>query len=289
MQQLSSEPTTPAVRGVTRRRIVRWRDGSSRPTIDALAPEEPLEIRLDGQAVTTTMRSPGDDVDLAIGWCIAEGLVDPRPGSPAGVAGARYCVGRDPEGRQTYNVVEVARRVPAPVAEGSRRLHATTSACGVCGTADVDAVAAAVPAVDAAATLRLSAGAVLDLPDRLRRAQRVFEQTGGLHAAGLFDADGEPLVVREDVGRHNAVDKVLGHAAQTGGLPASDAALVVSGRVAFEIVQKAARAGTPVVVAVSAPTALAVRLADRVGITVAGFVRGSSMNVYSHPDRIVDR
>ena len=267
-----------AGRVVAQRRIVKIDHGASTSVVDHLAAEEPMEIRVDGQAVAVTMRTPGDDFDLALGFCLTEGLVD----AADAVGTLRYCV----DGDQRYNVVNVDRRVPAPVDESLRRNLYTTSSCGVCGTTSIDLVRRRTRDVGDD-PVAVDAATVAALPGRLRAAQRVFERTGGLHAAGLFTADGELLCVREDVGRHNAVDKVIGWAAREGRLPLSGHLLAVSGRVAFEIVQKALVAGVPVIAAVSAPTSLAVTLAEESGLTLIGFVREQSMNVYAGAHRVV--
>ena len=267
-------------RVVAKRRIVTVRDGRSATTTDELAGEEPLELRLDGQRIAVTMRTPGDDFDLAFGFAVTEGLV----GTPAEIATLRYCV--DVPTDQQYNVVDVRRRVPGPVEDRLRRNVYISSSCGVCGTASIEGVRRAAADV-AGDDLVVDAGIVAGLPDRLRAEQRVFDRTGGLHAAGLFDAGGNLLCLREDVGRHNAVDKVVGWAAREGRLPLRGCILTVSGRIAFEIVQKALIAGLPMVVAISAPTSLAVALAEESGVTLAGFVRGGGMNLYSHAHRVV--
>ena len=266
-------------RTVAKRRIVAVRDGVSAAKSDELAGEEPMEIRVDGQSVAVTMRTPGNDFDLAIGFCLTEGLLD----GPSDVNTARYCVNVPAE--QQYNVVDVGRRQPGPIDGRLRRNVYTSSSCGICGTTSIDAVrrTAADVAGDA---LTISAAGVAALPARLREAQQVFARTGGLHAAGLFDAAGQLRCLREDVGRHNAVDKVIGWAARENLLPLRGQVLVVSGRIAFEIVQKALIAGLPMVVAISAPTALAVSLAEEAGMTLVGFVRGADFNVYTHPHRI---
>ncbi|HWH34190.1 MAG TPA: formate dehydrogenase accessory sulfurtransferase FdhD [Acidimicrobiales bacterium] len=267
-----------AERIVARRPIVRIAGQGPIPSMDEVAGEEPLEIRVDGAPVSVTMRTPGHDFELALGFCLAEGLL----GCPEGVT-MRYC--GDDRGAGSYNVVEVHRRRPAAVSPARLRRVATTSACGVCGSTSIDALRTEVGDLGADAVV-VDADVVVALPDRLGRHQRVFARTGGLHAAALASPDGELACVREDVGRHNAVDKVLGWAATHGQRPATGTVLVVSGRVAFEIVQKAALAGVPVVVAVSAPTSLAVDLAASVGMTLVGFVRGGSMNVYTGAERI---
>ena len=279
---MSSPAQVPATRGRdVRRSVVTVRDGQMAPSIDRVATEEPLEIRVDGSPVTVTMRTPGDDFELAVGWCVAEGVV-----APGDVATARYCAGRDAEGHHTFNVVDVATRSGAPVPPERRRTTTTTSACGVCGTATIAAVHRHVGRVAHDRT-RLLAETLAELPDRLRAAQAVFARTGGLHAAGVFSAAGELVCAREDVGRHNAVDKVLGWADTHDALPLAGHVLMVSGRVAFEIVQKALVAGLPVVAAVSAPTSLATTLAEDAGLTLVGFLRGTSMNVYTHPERVL--
>jgi FdhD protein len=221
--------------------------------------------------VATTMRTPGHDLELALGWLVSEGVVR-RPGD---VVEATSC---DPD--------TVAVRLAPGVAAPQARLGATTSACGVCGSDTVAEVLARRGPSPSPGRPVLDAGVLATLPDRLRTAQRAFARTGGLHAAGLFTAGGEAICVREDVGRHNAVDKVIGRALQTGLLPAADLVLQVSGRASFELTQKAAMAGIPVLSAVSAPSTLAVDLAREAGLTLVGFVRGDSMNVYSSPERV---
>ena len=256
----------------------------SRP--DTLAAEEPLEVRVDGAAVVVTMRTPGDDLDLAMGFLLTEGLL----GSPDDVHTAMHCSDLGEDGRPTYNVLEVHLRagVPAPDLEG-RRTFGMTSACGVCGSASIDAVRRLSRYDLRADATSVDAEVLVGLPERLRTEQRVFARTGGLHAAGLFTHDGEPVVVREDVGRHNAVDKVLGWAARQRGWPLTGCVLVVSGRTSFELAQKAWMAGVPVLASVSAPSSLAVELADEAGMTLVGFVRAPTMNGYTHPDRVVLR
>jgi FdhD protein len=269
-------------RVTARRRIRRVEGAVSRPTVDTLAAEEPLEIRVGGEPVAVTMRTPGADFELAAGFCITEGLI----AEPGDIAGIRYCAGTDPlTGLQTYNVVDLALRGGGTVAMDLRRNVYTTSSCGICGSTSIDAIRRSYDDIDD--PLRVTADLVAGLPDRMRQAQRVFDRTGGLHAAARFDGDGNLLDLREDVGRHNAVDKIVGHAALSGALPLSGQVLMVSGRVAFEIVQKALRARIPVIAAVSAPTSLAVEAASRTGMTLVGFVRGDRMNVYCGAERIV--
>jgi FdhD protein len=252
---------------------------------DTLAVEEPLEVRVGGEAVVVTMRTPGHDVDLALGFLLTEGLL----GTADDVATARHCADPGEDGLPTYNVIELVLRpgVPAPDLQG-RRTFGMTSACGVCGTASIDAVRRRSAHDVAADDVRVAAQVLAGLPDRLREEQRTFQRTGGLHAAGLFTSDGEPVVVREDVGRHNAVDKVLGWAARERGWPLRGTVLLVSGRASFELAQKAWAAGVPVLAAVSAPSSLAAQLAQEAGLTLVGFLRGPTMNVYSRPDRVVD-
>ena len=251
---------------------------------DALAAEEPLELRVGGEALAVTMRTPGDDVELAHGFLLSEGVVSARED----VSTARYCDGRDESGRNTYNVLDVALAagVAAPQT-GVQRNFYTTSSCGVCGKAALDAVKLRTRFDPASSRFAISTDTLVGLPDALRERQRVFAATGGLHAAGLFDASGALLVVREDVGRHNAVDKVLGWALLQGRIPAPDLGLLVSGRASFELVQKAAMAGIATLAAVSAPSSLAVELAEENGMTLVGFLRGSSMNLYTGEHRII--
>ena len=234
---------------------------------DVVAVEEPLEIRLGDTAVAVTMRTPGHDEELALGFCLSEGL--------------RPLAARVPDDLPA-NTVDV----DAPAADVGRlqRSFYTSSSCGVCGKGALEAVAVEAPRVDS--DLRVKAALLVRLPDRLRDAQVAFEATGGLHATGLFAADGELLCVREDVGRHNALDKVVGWAFLNGLLPLSRSVLCVSGRLSFELVQKAAVAGCPLLVAVGAPSSLAVELAADRGITLCGFVRNGSLNVYTEPWRI---
>ena len=268
---------------IARRPVLRLTaDGSSRRP-DALAVEEPLELRVDGRPLAVTMRTPGHDVELAHGFLLTEGVI----GAMTDIRDARYCGSRDDDGRNSYNVLDVrlAPGVPPPAAGVERNFY-TTSSCGVCGKASLDAVRLRTRHEPAADPVHVAPEVLNALPDALRERQRVFDYTGGLHAAGLFTAAGEPLVVREDVGRHNAVDKVLGWALLNGRVPATGCVLVVSGRASFELAQKAVMAGVPVLGAVSAPSSLAVELAAECGLTLVGFIRGSSMNVYSRADRV---
>jgi FdhD protein len=250
---------------------------------DTLAVEEPLEIRVDGEPFTVTMRTPGHDLELALGFLVTEGVVR----HPEQVRSAVHCpdAALDADGRSTHNVVDVtlAPGVAAPTASRRRQM---SSACGICGTESIDAVRTKSPYDLTADQVRLDPALVADLPGRLRAAQRVFESTGGLHAAGLFTADGELVCLREDVGRHNAVDKVVGWAFGQGRLPLTGHVLQVSGRASFELVQKCWLAGCPALAAVSAPSSLAADLADDAGMTLVGFSRGESFNVYAGESRL---
>ena len=254
---------------------------------DTLAAEEPLEIRVGAagpgrrRPLAVTMRTPGDDLDLAIGFLLTEGLIR----SAEDVHTAQLCAGA--ETPNTYNVVDVALTpgVPEPVTDPSRNFY-TTSSCGVCGKASIESVRTRSRFAVRDDPLTVTAELLAALPDRLRAAQRAFDRTGGLHAAGLFTADGEMVVLREDVGRHNAVDKVIGWAAREGRLPLAGHVLLVSGRASFELTQKAWMAGVPLLAAVSAPSTLAVELAEEAGMTLVGFLRGPTMNVYTGAARI---
>jgi FdhD protein len=267
-----------------RRRVLRIRDGVAGHRADTLVAEEPLEIRLNGRPLAITMRTPGDDFALATGFLVSEGVL----AAADEVASVVYCAGATVDDGNSYNVVDVrlAEGVPVPDITLERNVY-TTSSCGLCGKASLDAVRTAtrLPIADRL-TPRLTPDLLTSLPDRLRAAQTVFDRTGGLHAAALFDADGEALDVREDVGRHNAVDKLVGRALREGQLPLADRILMVSGRASFELAQKAVMAGIPVLAAVSAPSSLAVDLARETGLTLIGFLRGTSMNVYAGEDRI---
>lgn len=269
-----------------RRRVIRIRDGAVATRPDTLVAEEPLEIRLNGKPLAITMRTPGDDFALAAGFLVSEGVL----GSADELANIVYCAGATDDGSNTYNVVDVrlAPGVPVPDITLERNVY-TTSSCGLCGKASLDAVrtTARWPVADGPTALRLKPELLAMLPEKLREAQRVFDRTGGLHGAALFSADGELLDVREDVGRHNAVDKLVGRALQQGLLPLSGAVLLVSGRASFELAQKAVMAGIPVLAAVSAPSSLAVDLAAETGMTLIGFLRGASMNVYAGEQRVV--
>jgi FdhD protein len=251
---------------------------------ETLAVEEPLEIRVGGKPITVTMRTPGSDFELAQGFLLTEGIIARRDD----VAAIRYCSGAGPDGVNTYNVLDItlASTVPAPEVDVTRNFY-TTSSCGVCGKASLDAVRlnSRYPVGDH--VLQVRSDALTAMPQRLRAAQKVFASTGGLHGAALFDADGAMLATREDIGRHNAVDKVIGWALEDDRIPLDTAVLLVSGRASFELTQKAVMAGIPVLAAVSAPSSLAVDLAAESGLTLVAFLRGDSMNIYSRPDRII--
>ena len=273
-----------------RREILRIDLGGERVATrrpDTLAAEEPLEIRVGAAGpgrrapLAVTMRTPGHDLDLAIGFLLTEGVIR----DAADVRTAQLCAGA--ETPNTYNVVDVVldAGVPPPAVDPSRNFY-TTSSCGVCGKASIDSVRTRSRFAVADDALTVDAAVLAALPDRLRAAQRGFARTGGLHAAGIFTADGEPVVVREDVGRHNAVDKVVGWAVREGRLPLRGQLLMVSGRASFELTQKAWMAGLPLLAAVSAPSTLAVDLATEAGMTLVGFNRGASLNVYTGRDRV---
>jgi FdhD protein len=274
-----------------RRRVVRVtvpaddHDGGTSARADLLAAEEPLGIRVDGSALTMTMRTPGDDIELAAGFLVSEAVVR----SPADIAGIKLCDGTscghgDHEGMG--NIADVSLAPGVAVTPGARRSFMTTSACGVCGKTSIEDICVLPHAALSSDTTRFEPAVLASLPDRLRDAQRVFSRTGGLHAAGLFSSSGEVIAVREDVGRHNAVDKIVGWALLQGRLPLAGCALLVSGRASFELVQKAVLAGIPLLAAVSAPSSLAADLAEQASLTLVGFLRGPSMNVYTGAHRI---
>jgi FdhD protein len=263
-----------------RRRVTRISDTTREARFDLLAAEEPLEIRVGGRSLAVTMRTPGHDYELAAGFLVTEGLVS----GGDEIASMTYCTG--PE-KQEYNVLDVVLAAGvAPPAAAAARPFLTTSSCGLCGKASIDTVRSKSRFDVAGDPLRVAAAVVCGLPGRLREAQKVFERTGGLHAAGLFDAEGNLLCVREDVGRHNAFDKVVGWAALGGRLPLASHVILASGRASFELVQKALMAGIPFLAAVSAPSSLAAELAEEAGMTLVGFLRGETMNVYARPDRV---
>ncbi|WP_030560887.1 formate dehydrogenase accessory sulfurtransferase FdhD [Streptomyces aureocirculatus] len=277
-----------------RRRVIRIRDGAVSERADTLVAEEPLEIRLNGKPLAITMRTPGDDFALAAGFLVSEGVL----GDADELRNIVYCAGATADGSNTYNVVDVttAPGVAVPDITLERNVY-TTSSCGLCGKASLDAVrtTARNPIDDTCGgapgtpPVLLTPELLARLPDQLRAGQRVFDRTGGLHAAALFTEDGDLIDIREDVGRHNAVDKIVGRALQDGRLPLARTVLMVSGRASFELAQKAVMAGIPVLAAVSAPSSLAVDLAAETGLTLIGFLRGSSMNVYAGEHRVALR
>jgi FdhD protein len=272
----------PLRRNTSNVHVVALNDGIRSERTDTLAAEEPLEIRVQGpgqeqRSVAVTMRTPGGDFELAVGFLFTEGLI-----VPADVSRVAYCdtlPGED----QHYNVVSVTLQRPFDFEALKRNFYATSS-CGVCGKAALDDIEVRCAPVGEGPTV--STEVLLGLPDALRKAQKVFARTGGLHAAGLFDMEGRLVSAREDVGRHNAVDKVIGEQVLAGRPPLADNVLQVSGRLSFEIVQKAAVAGIPIVSAVSAPSSLAVEAGERFGMTLVGFVRDGRLNVYTRPERI---
>jgi len=261
-------------------RVVRWEGRARSQRDDRVAVEEPLEIRVGSQTLAVTMRTPGHDFDLAAGWLVTEGIVR-EPGEIVRLEHCREVRSPEEEG----NVVIARTTAPSQShLERARRLLVTSSSCGLCGKGSIESVRGHFPPVGGSS--RVAASVLLDLPETLRSAQPGFGQTGGLHAAGLFTLSGELLAAREDIGRHNAVDKVIGHFFRRGNFPLPDSILLVSGRASFEILQKALAAGIPWVAAVSAPSSLAVELARSSGIALAGFLREGSFNLYSGEERL---
>ncbi len=262
-------------------RIVRYEAGAATPRGDRVTVEEPLEIRLGGQTLAVTMRTPGHDFDLASGWLLSEGIVQ-RPGE---IVRIEHC--REPRSDEEAGNVVIIRATAAAgdAVDRAKRLLLTSSSCGLCGKGSIESIHGRFPAVDSDARVRPDVlGA---LPAILRRSQAAFGETGGLHAAGVFTLDGELVAAREDIGRHNAVDKVLGHLFREGRVPLSRHILLVSGRASFEIVQKAVAAGIPVLAAVSAPSSLAIDLAQASRVALVGFLREGGFNLYSAEDRLV--
>ncbi len=260
---------------------VRGESISSRP--DVLATEEPMEIRIHGPnqepvAITVTMRTPGHDFELAVGLLYNEGIID----SYDGLHTVCYCTNVSKQ-EQRYNVVTVELSRPY-LGIPKERTFISSSACGVCGTTSIDNLAARVTPVQS--SLNISIATMLSVPKQLSKGQRLFKQTGGIHGAAIFDSQGRLELVREDIGRHNAVDKIVGHYFLKQRLPMSDKILALSGRIGFELVQKAAMAKIPIVIAVSAPSSLAVNTAEAQGITLVGFTRDENANIYTHPERI---
>jgi FdhD protein len=260
--------------------VLEWNTGRARTLVDELAAEEPLEIRIAATPLSVTMRTPGDDFDLAAGWLFTEGIIRGREQIE------RVAYGRGSDGQRSGNLIGVTLAAGTEVDAARLDRHfVTASSCGVCGKTSIDAVRAREIQRPNAA-FSVDPELLTQLPDRLRAAQRIFGRTGGLHAAGLFDRNGALVAVREDIGRHNAVDKVVGHALFEGRLPLSERILMVSGRGGFEIVQKALVAGVPIVASVSAPSTLAVQLAREYGLTLIGFLRGSRFVVYAGEGRL---
>ncbi|MFL5777575.1 MAG: formate dehydrogenase accessory sulfurtransferase FdhD [Chloroflexota bacterium] len=277
-----SDPVAPPTRHVTATRIVAVRGDSLEIRSDRVVGEEPLEIRAAGPgqepiAVAVTMRTPGDEAELAVGFLRTEGLID---GSE--VVGTT--VGDPASSSQPDDTVVVRLATGFDASRVAERHFVATASCGICGKASIDEVALRCDPIPAGPVV--ARRVVLGLPDALRAAQSAFDVTGGLHAAGLFTPEGRTIAVREDVGRHNALDKLVGSQLLAGRLPLHETILAVSGRVSFEIVQKAAVVGIPIVCAVSAPSDLAIETAERLGVTLVGFLRGDGFNVYSHDARI---
>ena len=262
--------------------VLRIEGASARTRPDEVVVEEPLEIRVGGTALAVTMRTPGDDVDLALGFLTTEGVIT----SAGDVVTARFCAGATDGDANTYNVLDVALRSIVAVPPSAARQFYVSSSCGVCGKASIDAVRTRTAYPVADDDLAIGTDVLASLPVTLRARQKVFDRTGGLHAAALFTAKGELVSVREDVGRHNAVDKIVGDAVRCGALPLRGHVLLVSGRTSFELVQKALMAGIPAIASVSAPSSLAVELATEAGMTLVGFLRGDTMNVYAGAHRI---
>ncbi|MDH6194726.1 FdhD protein [Mycobacterium frederiksbergense] len=274
-------------RVTARRRAHHVTAGQTTARPETLVVEEPLEIRINGKPITVTMRTPGSDVELAQGFLLTEGVIGQRDD----LLTVRYCRGAEEDesgfSQNTYNVLDIALapHVPMPEVDVTRNFY-TTSSCGVCGKASLEAVRLSSKHCPGDDPSTVPAAVLSAMPAQLREAQKVFASTGGLHAAALFTADGTMLVVREDIGRHNAVDKVIGWALEQNRIPLTGTVLLVSGRASFELTQKAVMAGIPVLAAVSAPSSLAVDLAGQSGLTLVAFLRGESMNVYTRPDRV---
>jgi len=281
------------IASVVRRKVANWavtavrKDGSFASKPDVLVTEEPLEIRAESpsqeaQPVAVTMRTPGHDFELAVGFLFTEGMINRSDD----VRTVRYCQLPD-SAEQQFNVVTVSLSAPFDEAL-SRRGMVTSASCGICGTTSIDQLAQITSRIDLAVGPVITSALLISLPDVIRQAQPTFDRTGGLHAAGLVDAQGVAFCVREDIGRHNAVDKVIGKAVLDGKMPIANHVLVVSGRLSFEIIQKAAMAGIAFIAAVGAPSNLAVQTAEDLGITLVGFVRDGTANIYTHKHRITN-
>jgi FdhD protein len=274
-----SENSAEARYEVRERPAFKWHNGATRERIEKLAVEEPLEIRLGGRRFTLTMRTPGNDEELAAGFLFAEGFVN----NASELGEIRRLRGR--KGAPEPNAIDIVLNVPADGLRARLKRNFTmSSSCGVCGKTSIDSIRRRVtPPSDSA---RVAPATLLALASKLRDGQRVFAATGGLHGAAIFDLDGAMLAIREDIGRHNAVDKLVGYALANAMLPLERHLMMVSGRLSFEIVQKAAAAGVPILAAVSAPSSLAVELADEIGTTLVGFLRDGTFNIYTHHARI---
>jgi FdhD protein len=273
-------------RVTARRRVQHVTAGDAVTRPETLVVEEPLEIRVNGTPITVTMRTPGSDIELAQGFLLTEGAIARRDD----VLTVRYCKAATEDGVNTYNVLDVtlAPGVRMPDVDVTRNFY-TTSSCGVCGKASLDAVRLTSRHCPGDDPSTVAAETLSAMPGKLRAAQKVFASTGGLHGAALFGTDGTVLTVREDIGRHNAVDKVIGWALEADRIPLTSTVLLVSGRASFELTQKAVMAGIPVLAAVSAPSSLSVDLASQSGLTLVAFLRGDSMNIYTRPDRVTPR
>ena len=281
------------IAALVRRKVTNWtvtvvrKDGSFASKPDVLVTEEPLEIRAESptqqvQPIAVTMRTPGHDFELAVGFLFTEGIIKQSDD----VRTVRYCQLPD-SAEQQFNVVTVSLTSQFDEAL-SRRGMVTSASCGICGTTSIEQLSQMTSRVDLSTGPVMTAQMLTSLPDIIRKAQPTFDRTGGLHAAGLVDASGEAYCVREDIGRHNAVDKVIGKAVLDGKVPISNHALVVSGRLSFEIIQKAAMAGIAFIAAVGAPSSLSVETAEDLGITIVGFVRDGTANIYTHAHRITN-
>jgi FdhD protein len=264
------------MRDLKRLRVLKLDERHTQHIEDEVVVEEPLEVRVNGESVSVTMRTPGDDFDLAVGLLWTEGIIR----STAEIGTIAYCA--DEEQPELRNIVNVGLVDSGRKLESSRRLWSNSS-CGLCGKATLDAIHQVCRRIES--TLTMDYEILCSLPSQLRQAQANFDRTGGIHAAALFDSEGKLLILREDLGRHNAVDKVLG-AALRDSVALSAGVMMVSGRLGFEIAQKAVVAGVPVLASISAPSSLAIELAEEFGMTTIGFLRGRTMNVYTHPDRV---
>ena len=271
-----TEATSPEARSLE---LVRWHAGQTNQVQDHVAAEEPLEIRIRGRSIVVTMRTPGHDTELAAGFLLTEGILNQRED----VLEIAHCQQAAPESRENIVNVFLAPGVEVDLERLTRHVFASSS-CGVCGKASIEAVEQCFLPVSNG--LQLGGELIISLPGKLRAAQAAFESTGGLHAAGIFDRAGKLVTLREDVGRHNAVDKVIGAEFLARRWPCENRILLVSGRTSFEILQKALAARIPVVAAISAPSSLAVDFARRSGQTLIGFLRDGGFNIYSHPERI---